>query len=368
MPTLHISRKPIYWITFISLQISCLIICLEIMARLTAPHTALPPMSFGADYRRFEVQIARLDTYSQEYGTIDCIFIGSSLVEKGIQPAIFSQQYQNAFGESVNCFNMGLGSITMSTIGAIVPALINRYNPKIIIVGTQARAYNEDYLLTITNNPTHQAEHDLPTNFWVQHQAGNHNWQGVLWDHLYLYRFYLTFGAAFGAGYGGTTLQQEIHITEDGYQDLIGNNTDVTIAVNRNTPQDRDIGLLNFFADYSISENDLNAIYDLGHIDSTEIIIIEMPIHTSYTDFFIDGLDGYQTFINTLTEATQTTKIPLWRTTPFFNRTIPDEFWFDRYHLNEDGSPILTAWIANQVIHAIKNGKLPALHTLEPKT
>lgn len=347
---------------------------IEAVLRILLPHwDFLPPRSYGLQYRRLEVQLARLDQLVADYGAVDCIFIGSSLVEHGIDPARFEAAYQAALGEKIHCFTMGLGSITASGQAATVEMLIHRYHPALIVVGTEARAYNEAQLLKLGNHVT-QAEQHLPDEAWMRYQRGDWTLQGWLFDQSGLAQAYQLVGAGFRLDAQNETLAQALAQTRNGYTPLRGQVVEVSQTVNRIHPQEGDLRHLAFFAVYNMAANDLAGLQRMaqlgggdncrgGHLcaPTTQIVILEMPVHPSYLDYFAEGSNAHQRFIQTVRQIADAEGVLFWQSTPQASALIPAEGWNDRYHVNELGTPILTNWLAEQIINAIQTGTLRKL-------
>lgn len=346
------------------LAVCIFFLTLEIVLHSLLPSLeSLPPRSYGLEYRRLEVQLARLDAFVAQHGRVDCIVIGSSLVEHGVDPSLFEAHYQAAFGAAIDCFNMGLGSITASGQAVTVEMLLGRYQPRLILVGTEARAYNEAQLLKLGNHVT-QAEQRLPDEAWMRYQRGEWSPLGWLIDHSALLQAYQLLATGFRLDAQNETLAQALAQTCNGYTPLTGQVINVRLPVDRANPQDGDLRQLEFFSVYTMSEHDLAGLRRMAqlHRPPSQIVIVEMPVHPSYLDYFAAGPQTHQSFIQTVSNLTQAEGALFWPSTPQVSNTIPTEAWNDRYHVNQQGAPILTAWLAEQVIQAIQSGQLEALH------
>jgi|GEM_PF-2839786 len=326
-----------------------------------------PPPSIGTNYQRFEVQLARLDHFAETHNGVDCIFIGSSLVEKGIDPVYFGEVYQAETGSTSapNCFNFGLGSISTSTLGVVVDLLIKMYEPDLFVIGTQARAYNEPQMLNRTYY-VYAAEHTLPDNAWLRYQRGDANVTGWLIEHSELYQTILTTRLLLqrdGRGYAFESLAQELDSTTTGHVKLSGSLLDVSQPINYDDPHTEDERLMDFLQTYIVADNDLKGLQGVVelHNQPTQILIVEMPVHHTYTGYFLEGEDRYDWFVDAVTQTVAGSDVMFWRTVPDFANSLPDSAWYDRYHMNSQGAVTFTAWLAERVATSVANGNLNPL-------
>ena len=64
---------------------------LEIFARSSAAAKVFPLRSYGNYHAQFEIKWHKLEQYVQENGGVDVILLGSSMVNTGIDPAVFAE-------------------------------------------------------------------------------------------------------------------------------------------------------------------------------------------------------------------------------------------------------------------------------------
>src|SRR5579871_563893 len=102
---------------------------------MSALNSYLPPLSQDSNDQDFEYKILGLDALVQKQGPIDCIFIGSSMVHRGINPEVFSDAYKAQTGKDIHCYNFGLLGATESSLSPVAKILLERYKPKLLVYG-----------------------------------------------------------------------------------------------------------------------------------------------------------------------------------------------------------------------------------------
>lgn len=84
-------------------------------------------------YDAFKNQYSKIKEYVDVYGTPDCIFIGNSLMQTGIDPEIFQNNFYKNGGPLLNCYNFGMDASSISSTAAIAFLLIDMYAPSYVI-------------------------------------------------------------------------------------------------------------------------------------------------------------------------------------------------------------------------------------------
>ena len=110
-------------------------ISLEALVRYPAIPAQLPSQGFGSSHRQFEIQLDRLMDRNITEKHIDCLVVGNSLVTRGINPAYIENAIREKTGEPFVCQNFGLMGTSVSLQEQITEVLVERFSPKLIIVG-----------------------------------------------------------------------------------------------------------------------------------------------------------------------------------------------------------------------------------------
>jgi hypothetical protein len=92
---------------------------------------------------------------------------------------------------------------------------------------------------------------------------------------------------------------------------------------------------------YKMLENNLNALEQImsHNGQSTQVILLEMPVAKGFYYFFGNGKNDHQHFINEVNRLARVRHIPFWQTNLLY--MIPDDGWADYNHLNTKGAAIL---------------------------
>src|SRR4051794_37844514 len=91
----------------------------EVLARSAPIQSILVAPSVGSEQYQLGPKLLLLDRLIQRDGPVDCIFIGSSMVLRGIDPEIVSAAYRDETGRSIKCFNFGLFSLDAAAAGKL---------------------------------------------------------------------------------------------------------------------------------------------------------------------------------------------------------------------------------------------------------
>ena len=95
----------------------------------------------GSRHYQLGHKLALLDAAVKRNGPIDCIMLGSSMVDVGFNPESFQHAYRQATGREIHCFNFGIDASSAASAAALARILIEDYHPRFIIFGTDPRDY-----------------------------------------------------------------------------------------------------------------------------------------------------------------------------------------------------------------------------------
>jgi hypothetical protein len=325
----------------------------EWIARLEIFQVHLTPSKMGSRHYQLGHKLALLDAEVKKNGPIDCIMVGSSMVDVGFDPNVFQKGYQEIAGRDIRCFNFGIDSSSVASSAALVKILIEDYHPRLLIFGTDPR----DYAIPgIEPGPA-----VILDTSWVKYRLGSFSLEGWLLDHSYLFRYRQHLSRLMRFNFEGTlwsATQLDLPILPNGYTPLS------TISTYINEPPDpldtsyEVTYYKNIYSSYHVLDENLaamEAIMDYNGLE-TEVIIVEMPVSDGLYYFFGNGEADYDRFVARVSELASLHQIPFWRTEP--QDSIPDDGWSDYSHLNTRGAEILSAWLGSQVGEAEANGIL----------
>lgn len=342
-------RKPdwhVLWITILLLV--GYFIAGELFFRLDPVQRALSGPRIGSSHEQFEIQVARLDKLVREGETIDCIFLGNSMIWLGVDPLVIDQVFQSRTGREIHCFNFGVSALPASSAGRIAPMLVDKYHPKLLVYGTFAR----DYAIPAEVEDA-SAVSDTP---WLRYQNGELNTEGWLYDHSSVFRYKSHMRDILLRRY-----LESVFIPEDSpaYQAYgLDPKVDVRLDV-RQLPDKEDVDNrdpVKWLSHYEIQEENVDGLRRILQLSDheTTIVVLEMPFHENALDFFANGDQDYARYIQQVSSAAETSHTPVWYLKD--QPPLPLEGWWDYFHLNLKGARLFSEWLGNQVADAYLQG------------
>jgi hypothetical protein len=318
----------------------------EVIVRLGAGRLPLGAPSLGSEHTQFEQQWFRLQEYAAQRGGVACLFLGDSTVMTNFAPGPFAEAYRQETGEAVDCFNFGVGAVTAVGFATLSDLLVQEYRPRLLLVGVQA--------LSFTVPEEEQGGADLSANAWVRYKLGDFNLEGWLYEHSHLYRHLGAFGqlATFTAN-PQEVMQSaagEVGGAQDGFYPMVGPGP-FDVAELPDPAVDHPY-LEHYFAvmgGFRMLPENLAALERIMALDSpaTQVIVVEMPVPETFYAFFANGAEDYEAFVEGVKRETAVNHIPFWRITDLSQ--LPAPLWFNYNHLNADGAPIFSRWLAHQL-------------------
>jgi hypothetical protein len=344
------SGKTIWLTVFIFIL---LIAVAEGVARSESFQVPLTPPRMGSRHYQLGNKLALLEALIEKDGPIDCIMVGSSMVDVGFDPDAFQNGYQEVTGHDIHCFNFGIDASSAASAAALVKILVEDYHPRLLIFGTDAR----DYAVAI-EDPDAAVVLDTP---WVQYRQGKFSLAGWLLENSYFYRYRQHLGRLFQFSFDGTLRSQ----TKVNFEILLNGFTPINkVSTYINSPPvpDNDSFEVTYYtriySSYRMLEDNLDALEQLVSHNGTQtqVVVVEMPVSDGLYYFFGNGEADYNRFVARVNEMASLHQIPFWRTEPL--DMIPDDGWFDYSHLNTTGAKIFSTWLGQQVGKAEDQGSI----------
>ena len=329
----------------------------EWAARLSVVRSLLTPPQMDSSHYQLGHKLALLDAMVRDRGSVDCIMVGSSMVDVGFDPDAFQSGYQAIAGRDIHCFNFGVDASSATSTAAIVRILIEDYQPRILIFGTDARDY------AVASEELDAAV--ILDSSWIQYRQGNFSLEGWLTDISYFYRYRQHLSQLSRFNFEGTLWSQ----TKMNYEILINGFTPinkVSTYINSPPAPDDDSFEVRYytriFSSYRMLEENLDALEQISsHSGSkTQVIIVEMPVSNGLYYFFENGESDYNRFIVQVNKMAGMQQVPFWRTEPL--DMIPDDGWSDYSHLNTTGAEIFSIWLGRQIGIAEAQGSILVVH------
>src|ERR1051325_6804803 len=153
----------------------------EWVARSESFQVFLTPPTMGSRHYQLGHKLTLLNMLVRKTGHVDCIMLGSSMVDTGFDPVAFETGYEERTGQDIHCFNFGIDASTAASTAALTRIIVENYHPRLLIVGTDPRDYavprGDPDPAVILNTP------------WVAYRQGEFSLEGWLLDNSYLYRY-----------------------------------------------------------------------------------------------------------------------------------------------------------------------------------
>lgn len=311
----------------------------EGFTRTLIPDQVFPPPSVGSESPEFDIKVDRLDRFVAAEGKVDCILLGSSQVNGGIDPVALAEAYEAQSGEKLTCFNFGLSSLVGEVAGPMAQLLVRKYHPSLLILGVSARDFSDkfgEYARPLVNVP------------WVRYINGEFNRLGWLVEHSISFRYYLGLHNWRSAENRPVIARYMQEIDELGFQPLPVSNTEV--------------GQLDevLLTDYNLNPVDVEGFAQALRQNSTEtrLLLVEMPVHPEFLPSYVDGsAQAYQDkFLGPIAGMALDAGVPLWLTQQEIAPQVPANGWKDRRHLNAVGAVAFSQWLGYSLAEAVQSG------------
>lgn len=316
----------------------------EWITRLPVFQAPLTPPKMGSRHYQLGHKLMLLEEDVKLDGPIDCIMIGSSMVDVGFYPDIFQDAYREATGRKIRCFNFGIDAGTAASTSALMRILIEDFQPRFMIVGTDPR----DYVVPSTDRDP-GAVLESP---WVQYRQGDFSLEGWLLDNSYLYRYRQHLSRLVHFQFEGTLWSR----TDLGFP-ILPNGFTPTIQISDKInqppdPHDTSYEVIYYsliYSPYGMLDENLSALERMMEYNGpeTQVVVVEMPVSDGLYYFFGNGQQDYSYYVSQVGELAARHEVMFWQTEPL--DSIPDHGWSDYSHLNVTGAEIFSAWLGRQI-------------------
>jgi hypothetical protein len=309
----------------------------EAAVRIFLIGTGSPAPHIGSLNAELDIKLSMLDALEEQKGQIDCIFLGSSQLDTGVDPEVFSRQFEENVGFEPVCFNFSLATLTASPAGVFAEILIRRYQPVLLIYGTSARDYSTNF---------GEWSRDLLQDPWVRYSLGEFDIRGWLIENSYAFRIPVFLKQQLSPDYRTFLQELSANLTEFGAAQVYSTNLSITKE--------------NFIPEYVRSSQDMEGLETLLALngDATQVIVIEVPVHDTFLPHYLEADEEKYTteFLIPISELVQLRGVPFWASGDQMQELIPDEGWNDTRHLNVQGAKIFSAWLADRLAEDITEG------------
>ncbi len=296
---------------------------------LSSLSASLPPPGLDTHNPEFNAKMNYLEAFARRYGKVDCLLIGSSHIDYGLDPTVITQAYKSKTGQEMHCFNFGLATLTVDTAAPLTKILVERYHPRLVVLEVSAHSFDK-YFGDLTR--------PLIKNPWIRYQLGERTFEGWLLDNFYIYAYYRTFGLWQHPYSREIMIDSWKKMDHNGYS--AHNGQDIS--------EKHGVSSFEFHLEQSSWQKFKNVLALNGQ---THLILLEAPLQETFLPAYIQGgRKAYETkFIQPVQAELSARGISFWRAQVEVVPEILDSMWFDPQHLNAQGAALLSNWLANKM-------------------
>ena len=322
------------------LALIVLIGLLEGIARLPWSTEEIPALSMGF-YYILDIKLSRLEEYVKKNDGVDVIIFGSSLAHSGLDPEIIENVFQQATDQNLRVFNCGVTGVSLPPVVPLIKIITQTYNPSLIIHVTEMRDYHPQtgsgMAGRVANDP------------WFHYKLGGFSPMGWIIDHSMAIQRYLSFRFwvrdDFPSWYY-LLKKRLVDITPWGFEADRGVADDLNASPDPENEKDK--YMLEFYQEYQVAPERLEYLKTLLDQPDKKVVIVEMPVYPTVLEYFGNPKEDYQEFITTIEETAQSYDGKFISTAAL---TIPDIGYSNKFHLNQDGVPFFSEFLAKELVH-----------------
>lgn len=263
---------------------------------------------------------------------INCLFLGSSMVDTGLEPRFFEERINKKLGTNYKCFNFGFSSSMVEVSGSIGNTIQNTTDIDLVLWGISPIDMDPNFKQTrpIANMPA------------FSYYNGNPTIVGWLYTHFSL----------------PWIIGSLPHLQNDSYIEQLDYYNGV--LDDRGVRRLTSIGKMKtgeqpfFLKNYHLFDNDIitlkRTIKEFKKND-TKIIFIEMPVHSSLFPYLLEnGEKGYyEEFLEPIKDLFTNQDVPFIDSGSFATDIALDSHWANNYHLNIFGGEKFTEYILDRI-------------------
>ncbi len=275
----------------------------------------------------------KLQRYFKEK-EFNCVFLGSSMVDTGIEPRLFEELLNNRFNTNYRCFNFGFSSSMVEVSGSILNTIQYRNSEKFDLIIWGISPIDMDPNFTKTRPIA-----SMPVFSYFNGKPGLTGW---IYNHFSLPWF---LGSL-------PHFQNDYYMEQLAYYDGLLDSRGMRRVADLSELEEDDPSI--FLPDYYLNPVDVGVLQkSIAEFkgNGTKVPFVEMPVHKSlYPRIMNDGVSGYQDiFLTPMKEFFMMNEVPFIETESIINDLVNDSHWTNNYHLNIFGAEIFTEYITNRI-------------------
>ncbi len=326
---------------------AALLVCfaaLEVFARSAVSQKIFPLRSYGNYHAQFEIKWNKLEKFVKDNGGVDVILLGNSMVNTGIDPALFASEYAETTNtEPLRVFNFGVEGLTVPPMADLSRLLTETYHPGTIIYFTEMRDYLADNGDDVTQS--------FLANEWLKYNLGQKSLLGWAVDHSVALQRLLPLRNWPQADFLDVYLQnlrRFDNTRSNGYEPEI-QIVDFSGALpDASNPADQK--LFDLYGNYTVSPERLDYLQKIIGLssDGPIVFITEFPAYPGFYTYF-GGTQVHAAYLAQISEFIAAQRgIFL---APIDPNLIPLNGRSDDHHLNVNGAKLYSALLGKQLGH-----------------
>jgi hypothetical protein len=322
-----------------------LVAAAELLLRWEPLQSRLPYPSFGNNSHQLDIKLHLLDKMAERDGPPDCLFLGNSMVQAGIDPDAFNETYREITGHTLRCFNFGVLGMAPYAGATLIRILNRNYSPKMVIWGISP------YDLK-TNEKNKQLA--LEDGSWIRFQTGEGNFGGWLIDASYLTRYYLRFRLWLDFPRIDRVIRaSERRWSANGF--TRGRRGSSIAAPDQLEREAENKGAMRNF---KINQRVLSRMHEaFQSTPGVTCVLVEMPIHRSNEAGGEEEEKSYEKLVSLIQGFAGRKNIHFIQSDR--QNSFNDSHWRNFLHMNSIGARRFSQWLGRRVGAAVRQGVLP---------
>jgi hypothetical protein len=324
-----------------------LLVASELIFRLPVVEEILPIPSFGGSNPFLDEKIILFNKRAEVQLPLTCVFIGSSRIHNGFDPAIQAQSFAANAGYAQDCFNFGIPGFRPTSLATLSNFLIQECHPRTLLVGI------DNFALTLP-----PVTDDINID-WVRYHLNQFSASGFIIENFHVYRYYLKgmnwnqYDRIFLQKAHATLGADEFH---DGFaQAQLG----IRAGMDLEQPPDIYDPTTMAMQNFQIMPEQIAALNNLAALNAngTQVIVVLTPWHPSFALHLPHGETDLNQATTLIKKLFSEKGVPVWDSQT--DVSIPTDGWFDRSHLNAVGTAAFSAWVGNKLSEFEKHEASP---------
>jgi hypothetical protein len=288
----------------------------------------IPAPSLESHYPELGVKFQRLFQVKK----VNCLFIGSSMIDAGLDPVIFENGLDKENGRKNTCFNLGYAGMQTEASTAIANTVTYWHPVDLVVFGLSPLDLSSIYTKT-------RSVARMPV---FTYYGGKPSLEGWLFNHLRLPWYFAALPRSSEPAYLSEQVEWDELLTARGIRQ--------TNDIGKVNIKDQEVTLTDFHinpADMQALENTLLNFKSRG----IQPIVVEFPVHPVYYPYIIEGGEAeyHKRFIEPVKEFMDQNDILFIQTQDMISSIVTDSDWFNRNHLNITGAGKFTNFVLDEI-------------------